>query len=166
MALSRKISAIYGRNFIFGAEDGIVSTVGLLSGIAVANVDRSTIFLTGTVLIFVEAFSMAVGCFISEDETEEYMERKKVKPLHSILAAIIMFFSYFIAGLIPLLPYTIFANSTSVISIIASFIALFLLGAISAKFYKISVIKHSLQMLLMGAAAIAVGIAVGELINR
>lgn len=166
MSISRKLSAIYGRNFIFGAEDGIVSTVGLLSGIAVANVDRSTIFLTGTVLIFVEAFSMSIGSFISEDETEEYIERKKVKPTHSIFAAIIMFFSYFIAGLIPLLPYTIFASSTSVISIVASLIALFMLGAISAKLYKINVVKHALQMLLMGAAAIAVGIAVGKLVNR
>ena len=56
-------TALYLRNFIFGVEDSLVSTVGLLSGVAVANVDQATIFLTGMVLIFVEAFSMGVGSF-------------------------------------------------------------------------------------------------------
>jgi VIT1/CCC1 family predicted Fe2+/Mn2+ transporter len=51
---------IYLRNFIFGVEDSLVSTVGLLSGVAVAGVASRTILLTGVVLIFVEAFSMAV----------------------------------------------------------------------------------------------------------
>ena len=51
----------YFRNFIFGVEDSLVSTVGLLSGVAIAGVPSRTILLTGVVLILVEAFSMAAG---------------------------------------------------------------------------------------------------------
>ena len=42
------------RNFTFGVEDSLVSTVALLAGIAIANVETKTIVLTGIVLIFVE----------------------------------------------------------------------------------------------------------------
>ena len=40
--------ALYAKNFIFGVEDSLVSTVGLLSGIAIAGVPRGTIFLSIT----------------------------------------------------------------------------------------------------------------------
>ena len=72
MSLPNKLSSVsYFRNFIFGVEDSLVSTVGLLSGIAIADVPGHTIFLTGVVLIFVEAFSMAAGTFLSEYSAEE-----------------------------------------------------------------------------------------------
>src|SRR3989344_3129963 len=57
---------LYVRNFIFGAEDSLVSTVGLLSGVAIGGVAKVDILLPGMVLIFVEAFSMAVGSFLAE----------------------------------------------------------------------------------------------------
>ena len=53
-------------------EDSLVSTVGLLSGVAVANVPMTTILLTGLILIFVEAISMAAGSFLSEYSAEGY----------------------------------------------------------------------------------------------
>ena len=56
--------AHYFSSFIFGVEDSLVSTVGLLSGVAVAGVTRTDIFITGIILIFVEAFSMGVGNFL------------------------------------------------------------------------------------------------------
>ena len=61
---------LYMRNLIFGAEDSLVSTVGLLSGIAIGGVPKSAIILTGIVLIFVEAFSMGVGSYLSEYSVE------------------------------------------------------------------------------------------------
>jgi len=70
--------AVYVRNFVFGVEDSLVSTVGLLSGIASAGASTATIFLTGTVLIFVEAFSMAVGSYLSEESVEEYEKAIKL----------------------------------------------------------------------------------------
>ena len=65
-------SSLYIRNIVFGVEDSLVSTVGLLSGIALGDIPRSTILFTGLVYIFVEAFSMAVGSFLSEESVEEY----------------------------------------------------------------------------------------------
>lgn len=153
------------RNFIFGVEDSLVSTVGLLSGIAVAGVDKTSIFLTGIVLIFVEAFSMGVGSFLSEDTTEDLITKKK-EHVVSILGAVIMFVSYFIAGLIPLSPYVLFnLKNAFIFSNVFSLISLFILGAVSALTYKRSVMKLGIKMFVMGGLAIVVGIIVGRLVQ-
>ena len=159
--------ALYFRNFIFGVEDSLVSTVGLLSGIAIAGVPRATIFLTGMVLIFVEGFSMGVGSFLSEDSSEGVMHQKQVKDFHVILAAIIMFISYFFAGFIPLFPYTILETPKAFpVSILLSLVTLFILGLISARYSKRNYLKTGLKMLVIGGIAIGLGVFVGAAIQQ
>lgn len=154
------------RNFIFGVEDSLVSTVGVLSGVAIANVDRGTIFLTGIVLIFVEAFSMGVGSYLSESSGEAYVARKDGDLGASLIAAVIMFVAYFCSGFIPLSPYIFIAGGAAMpISIIASFTALFILGAWSGSVTRRNVLKGALRMLLIGGGAIALGIFAGKLVG-
>lgn len=157
-------AASYVRNFIFGVEDSLVSTVGLLSGVATAGVSRENIFITGIVLIFVEAISMAVGSFLSEYSAEEYEAQKAVNWTHSFGASAIMFISYFVSGFIPLAPYLVFGiKSAFVISIVVSLFALATLGIVGARMTRVSFIRNALRMLLLGGLAIAVGIGVGKL---
>lgn len=167
--MARKNTAektIYIRNFIFGVEDSLVSTVGLLSGVASAGVAKQTVFLTGMILIFVEALSMAVGSFLSEESVEEF-EKKKGLSLQGIIGSTIMFFSYFLSGFIPLSPYILFEKETAfAVSISASLAALFLLGATSAMIFKVNMVKKGLRMLILGGIAIAAGIVVGQITNN
>src|SRR3989338_8370980 len=102
MRRPRATSVSYFRNFVFGVEDSLVSTVGLLAGVAAAGAEQSTILLTGIVLIFVEAFSMAAGSYISEASAEDYTEGDGADSRVSFLSASIMFVSYFLSGFIPL----------------------------------------------------------------
>ncbi len=164
--MQSKTFILYVRNFIFGAEDSLVSTVGLLAGVASAGIPRKDIIISGVVLIFVEAFSMAVGSFLSERTTEESLIDSQEKIGHSLIASVIMFGSYFISGLIPLFPYLLQSNTDAFWqSIIASLIALFILGFLSAKILKTKILKNSLRMLLIGGAAIALGVIVGKIIK-
>lgn len=161
----RMLSASNFRNFIFGVEDGLVSTVGLLSGIAIAEVPRETIFLTGIVLIFVEAFSMAAGSFVSESSTEEYTMGHD-RPGRDLFAGITMFFSYFVSGFIPLSAYLFWPVATALwYSIAFSVIALFVLGAIGARFSHISILRSGLRMVVVGGLAIAIGVAAGLFVS-
>lgn len=57
--------ALYVRNITFGIADSLVSTVGLLSGIDIIGASHATVISTGLIYAFVEAFSMAVGSFLS-----------------------------------------------------------------------------------------------------
>ncbi|MBI5152877.1 MAG: VIT1/CCC1 transporter family protein [Parcubacteria group bacterium] len=150
---TKELFASYVRNLIFGVEDGLVSTVGLLSGIAVAGVSQSGILLTGTILIFVEAFSMAVGSFLSERSSEEYTIGNNVSSRYAFTDGVIMFFSYFISGLIPLIPYVVFdARSALLVSVILSLIALFILGIVSAKIFRTHVLHSGLRTLIVGGS--------------
>lgn len=164
--MQSKTFLLYVRNFIFGAEDSLVSTVGLLAGVASAGIPRKDIIISGVVLIFVEAFSMSVGSFLSERTTEESLIDSQEKLGNSLIASVIMFFSYFVSGLVPLFPYLIQNNLNAFWqSIIASLIALFILGFLSAKILKTKILKNSLRMLLIGGMAIALGVVVGIIIK-
>jgi hypothetical protein len=50
--MKKRLDGMFLRNFIFGIEDSLVSTVGLLSGIAIEHIPQVTIVLTGVVLKF------------------------------------------------------------------------------------------------------------------
>ena len=153
--------AVYVRNFIFGAEDSLVSTVGLLAGVTVAGMEKQYIITAGIVLIFVEALSMGVGSFLSEKSLEEYKKVQNSRA-YSLPGSVIMFFSYLFFGFIPLFPYLGLVPETALkISIAATFIALFLLGAISAKILKTAPLRNGLRMLFLGGGATVLGIFVG-----
>ena len=150
------------RNFVFGVEDSLVSTVGLVSGIAVAGVPAGTILLTGRVLVLVEAFSMAVGSLISSNAAQEAILHKEI-PLGFVWAgAFIMFISYIGSGILIVLPYALFPVTTAFpVSIIIALSALFLLGVISAGFSGTNRIKKGCVVALLGGIAIVLGSAVG-----
>jgi len=144
----------------------LVSTVGLLSGIAITGISRNYVIMTGAILIFVEAFSMAVGSVLSEYSVEEYEKRKETSIKGSTKSGLIMFFSYFISGLIPLSPYVFLQNNNALtISIVFSITALGFLGIFSGKISGTSVFSNMLKMVVLGGVAIIVGVVVGNVLN-
>jgi VIT1/CCC1 family predicted Fe2+/Mn2+ transporter len=164
--VAKATQASFLRDFVFGIEDGLVSTVGLLAGIASVDVPRSTIFVTGIILIFVEAFSMATGAFLSDESAQEYLKGKKIRTSISIIGGAIMFASYAIAGFIPLLPYVMFDTRVAMpTSIVLSILALAGLGVIHGKLSKVKVWRTMLKMSLVGGVAIIVGVVVGRVVN-
>jgi len=64
------------REVIFGTEDGIVSTLGALTGIAVATDSQFTVIISGLVIISVESISMGVGSYISSKLVKDVEDRK------------------------------------------------------------------------------------------
>lgn len=157
------VKQIYIRNFVFGAEDSLVSTVGLLSGVAIADVAKSTIILTGIILIFVEAFSMGVGSYLSEYVT--HSEKDPARKM-SLSAGIIMLISYMVSGFIPLAPYIFFEGAlTLVLSISFSLFALICLGIVSSFLSKTNRVKNTIRMFFLGGGAIAIGIVVSAFIQ-
>jgi VIT1/CCC1 family predicted Fe2+/Mn2+ transporter len=160
-----KTSGLYLRTIIFGVIDSLVSTVGLLAGIDVAGAPHSTIALTGIIYAFVEAFSMAVGNFLSEESVEEYMAKGEVGDRNALGAGTMMFVVFVLAAFIPILPYLIFANWVALAgSVVLSIVALFAVGMISGKFAELPMLSRGVRMALLGGAAIVIGIVVGLLV--
>jgi vacuolar iron transporter family protein len=64
------------RDIVFGVEDGMVSTLGTITGIAVGSQDHSTVLLAGMVIISVESISMGIGSYISNLSEQDILKRK------------------------------------------------------------------------------------------
>jgi VIT1/CCC1 family predicted Fe2+/Mn2+ transporter len=160
------MTEIYVRNTIFGLSDSLVSTVGLLAGIDVSGTTRAVIILTGVVYAFVEAFSMAVGSFLSEQSTEEYATKSETFDRRPYTGAAIMFVSFVLASFIPIAPYFFLGPSAALwLSIGLSIAALFIVGLVMAKLSKINLLKHGLKMVLLGGSAIIIGVIVGKMVR-
>ncbi len=163
-ANKRKIE--YVRNFIFGVEDSLVSTIGLVAGVAVAGLSNKGVVLTGMVLIFVEAFSMGVGSLLSENSAEEFEGKKEVSLSGDIGYALVMFVSYLVTGFIIVAPY-MFLSRTGALwtSIAVAVVGLFLLGVWSGKVARVHWLKRACTMAFIGGVTILLGIIVGQLVN-
>lgn len=73
------------RAAVLGANDGIVSTASLLTGIAASGASRDTILLSGIAALFAGAMSMAAGEYVSvsaQSDTERADLAKERKALH------------------------------------------------------------------------------------
>jgi VIT1/CCC1 family predicted Fe2+/Mn2+ transporter len=147
------------RNFVFGAEDSLVSTMGVLFGIASASgFTPHQIFVAGIITIVVEATSMGAGSFLSETSTNEADRRIRMAPISD---GLIMFLSYFFAGFIPLAPYLLIdVSSARYASVGASLVALFILGYLPAKN-----VKSGLRMAVIAGFAAGIGFLVAHIFN-
>lgn len=63
------------RHFIFGAEDGLISTLGFLSGITGAHLAKFTIVIAGFAAVFAAALSMGIGTYLSSKSQTELIKR-------------------------------------------------------------------------------------------
>ena len=63
------------RDAVFGTQDGLVSTLGALTGIAEGTHSREAVIIAGCVIIVVESLSMAAGSYLSSKTQRAYLER-------------------------------------------------------------------------------------------
>lgn len=155
----------YLRNFIFGAEDSLVSTVGLLSGVSFAGLTNHEIILSGVILILVESISMGAGVYLSEDSANQLPQAGERD--NTIADAGIMLISYLLIGLIPLLPYVFSADTITGFywSVGLSLVALFCLGLFKGYVVGKHPIYSALKVFIVGSAVTAIAVAVGFFIK-
>lgn len=151
----------YLRSTVFGFQDALVSTTGVIVGVAIGTQDKSVVLLAGVATIMVEALSMAAGQYMSE-KTVQQMNKTKTHTDNLVIGALIMYGSYFLGGLVPLLPIFIFPlPQAAYLSIIFSLLGLLVLGVLKAKLVKESMLRSAIEILILGGAATAVGLLVG-----
>ena len=64
------------REFVFGIQDGSISTVGLLAGVQGATENNIVVIITGLTAMFSGAISMAAGSYLSSGAQKEIFERE------------------------------------------------------------------------------------------
>ncbi len=164
--MKKNQKAEYLRNFIFGVEDSLVSTIGLVSGVAASGVNGKTVFLTGMILVFVESFSMGIGTMLSQNSVEEFEDGKAVSLKRDIGFSLVMFLSYLLSGLLIVLPYTFLpVGKASSSAITIAILSLFILGWYSGKITGQNKLSRGLTMSGFGGTAILLGVIVGKIVG-
>ena len=72
------------RELVFGIEDSLVSTLGVVIGIAAGTADGKIVILSGIIIIVVEALSMAAGSYVSSKSHREMIEKTIAEERHEI----------------------------------------------------------------------------------
>lgn len=156
-----KIDEDYLRSAFFGIQDGLVSTTGVVVGISAGVSDKSIVVLASLVAVSVEASSMAAGQYSSEKAVHQMDKTGKHKD-SLILGAVIMFFAYLGAGMIPVLPVIIIGPpNSSIFSVLLALIGLFVVGFVRGKITQSHPIRNAVELLVIGGVATAIGLIVG-----
>ena len=157
-----KINPDYFRSSIFGFQDALVSTTGIVVGISAGVSNKQFIILSALVAISVEALSMAAGQYLSEKSVHELPTSHHHDSL--MVGTLLMFFSYLIGGFVPIAPIFFTAPPlTSLLSVSFAFLGLFLLGFIKAKLFANHIWRSAFEMLAIGGLTTLIGLLVGYL---
>lgn len=141
-------------------QDALVSTTGVVVGVAAGKADREMMLLAATVTVLVEAISMAGGQYVSEKSIHSLEKKRHADNL--LIGAVLMFTSYLIGGAIPILPILFIPKDWMIgTSLVASLLGLFLLGWWKSTISGEQKLRTSLQVMFIGGMSALVGLLVG-----
>lgn len=64
------------RELVFGVQDGLISTVGLLAGVQGATESTAVVIITGLTAMFSGAISMAAGSYLSSNAQKDIFDKE------------------------------------------------------------------------------------------
>ena len=168
----KKIGKYIG-DLVYGANDGIITTFAVVAGVAGANLAPVIVVILGVANLLADGFSMATSNYLARKSEREYNQKVSgaeeiEKPAdHPFKNAMVTFFSFIIAGAIPLIPY-LFGVKEDVFywAIFATSLALFTVGSLRTLVTGIRWWLAGLEMFAIGAAAAGVAYGIGNLLGN
>lgn len=164
MRLWNKVVGGSLRELIFGMEDGLVSTLGVITGIATATEDKKVVILSGLILILVESLSMAAGSYLSNKAERDQRKLEKLEDHHlpPVVGMLVMGITYIIGGAVPLVPYLFLPIGLALLlSIVLTLLTLFGVGYYKGKVTKTARVRSGLEMVVVSATAAILGYLIG-----
>ena len=155
---------------VFGVQDGIVSTFGLVMGVAGAQVSPEAVLIAGIAGAFSGAVSMGAGEYVSVKVQHELLAVQdgtasddNVRPHRAAAANSGLFV---LGAAFPLLPFLLMVGLPAVVTSTAlSAVALFATGALLTRLTRVSPIVSGARMLVIGGGAGLLGYLVGSLLG-
>ena len=155
---------------VFGVQDGIVSTFGLVMGVAGAQVSPEAVLIAGIAGAFSGAVSMGAGEYVSVKVQHELLDARSgvqsdanVSPHRAAAANSGLFV---LGAAFPLAPFLFLVGFSAVVtSTTLSVLALFITGALLTRLTHRSPWVSGLRMLAIGGGAGVLGYLVGSLLG-
>jgi VIT1/CCC1 family predicted Fe2+/Mn2+ transporter len=158
----------YIRDLVYGANDGIITTFAVVSGVAGGALSHTTVLVIGAANLAADGVSMGVGNFLAiraherAREAENLPEEEAYPWKHGVATLV----AFVIAGAVPLLPYvlSIAAPYRTHWSTALTLTAMFVLGMARARVTLEPWWKSALETLVLGAIVAAAAYGAGALV--
>lgn len=152
----------YVKSAMFGLNDALVSTTGVIAGISFGTSEKKVVVLAGIVTILVEALSMGAGEYMSAHAVEQFEKSNSETKFNSIKSGLVMWVGYTLGGMVPLIPIMLLPiNLGRYAAIIATLMGLLALGYYKAKVVKANAFRSALEVFALGGLTTIIGVIAG-----
>jgi hypothetical protein len=152
-------------DIIYGANDGIITTFAVISGVVGGNLSAHVVLVLGFANLLADGVSMGASNFLARRSQGEGQP-----PVSRIVAArhgVVTFVSFVLIGAVPLLAFIAAPlESRFFATTVVTLLTLFTVGAMRATLTRVVWWRAGLEMLIVGATAAAIAYAIGALIAR
>ena len=157
-----RLAGHYLPDLVYGANDGIITTFAVVSGVVGASLSERVIVILGLANLIADGFSMGASNYLARRShlEEEIADRRDA--LRHGLATIV---GFVIAGVLPLVAYLLPLESDVQFpaSIALAGAALFAVGAARTFVTRRGFVRSGAEMLLVGSLAAVVAFGIGAL---
>jgi VIT1/CCC1 family predicted Fe2+/Mn2+ transporter len=158
-------------DLVFGANDGIVTTFAVVSGVTGAALSPRIIIILGIANLLADGIAMGAGNYLGMRSEQEYQQRINGTSsegwLHAIGHGVAIFLAFVLAGSVPLLPFLLMPRSEAfLLSCLATGATLFAVGSLRTFVTRGRWFVSGIEMLLVGSAAAASAYAVGRFLRE
>ncbi|WP_058364868.1 VIT1/CCC1 transporter family protein [Haloparvum sedimenti] len=175
-------SGRYLAEVVYGANDGIVTTFAVVSGVAGASLSPAIVLVLGVANLLADGFSMGMSNFLSRRSELDYRRSRQdaagKTPAGAENAAegledgkspgataAVTFLSFVVAGAAPLVPYALGVEGAFRLSVAFTALTFFLVGASRSLVTTRRWYAGGTEMLLVGMAAALVAYTVGNVLG-
>ena len=153
----------YLPDLVYGANDGIITTFAVVSGVVGADLSERVILILGFANLVADGFSMGASNFLSRRSYAEVAERADRPEAARHGAATLL--GFLTAGIVPLVAYLVpLADAYRFPAAAGLTLAtLFAVGASRAIITRLGWLRSGIEMLVVGALAAAVAYGIGAL---
>lgn len=158
----------YLKDLIYGANDGIITTFAVVSGVAGAQLEGRIVLILGFANLLADGFSMGASNFLSirSDEAVRRASGRDVQEPFPQRHAVATFAAFVLAGVVPLLSYvTVPGGDPFGLAVVLTLVTLFLVGSARALVTDVGWWRSGSEMLVVGAVAAAVAYGVGGFVE-
>jgi VIT1/CCC1 family predicted Fe2+/Mn2+ transporter len=158
-------------DLVFGANDGIVTTFAVVSGVSGAELSPKVAIILGFANLLADGFAMAAGSYLGTRSEQEYQVLVNGGTdegrIHAVGHGAAIFLAFLAAGSVPLLPLLFVPPAESFpLSCAATAVVLFVVGSLRTLVTRARWWVSGLEMLLIGSVAAAASYVVGHFLGK
>jgi vacuolar iron transporter family protein len=158
----RRVAGHYLPDLVYGANDGIITTFAVVSGVVGASLANSVVVILGLANLVADGLSMGASNYLARRSTAEHelVERREAGR-HGLATT----GGFVVAGVLPLAAYLLpFSDGIRFpLAVGIAVGALFGVGAARTLVTRRGLLRSGAEMLVVGSAAGAVAYAIGAI---